>query len=95
MNAIEYVKATLPLPQRAAVTNKFALHTPWKLTNSEVMTLDALCEFGVFKLIARRLDISVTTVNDHMRSAYRKMDVHNSVRAAILWERYRREVDHD
>lgn len=55
------------------------------LTPRERECLLALAELDDAKSVARRLDLSPYTVNNHLQSAMRKLDVRKSDRAARLY----------
>lgn len=63
---------------------------PWKLSDRQEQIMDLMVECGCNKLIARRLDIPVRTLENHVARAIARMDVGNRMQAAIRWDRYRR-----
>lgn len=63
---------------------------PWGLTEAEARVMDALCDIGVDKRIARHLDVSSRTVEHQLRSARQRMNAGNRLLAALWWDRYRR-----
>lgn len=58
------------------------------LTGRERHVMCLLREGLSNKGIARRLNISEVTVKTHLTSAFRKLDVHNRVQAARVWQNY-------
>lgn len=56
------------------------------LTNRERHVMALLREGMSNKGIARRLNISEVTVKTHLTNAFRKLDVHNRVQAARVWQ---------
>jgi DNA-binding NarL/FixJ family response regulator len=54
------------------------------LTPREFDVLRALAKLGMAKAAARELGISAASVNDHCRSIYRKLEVHNQVRCVVV-----------
>lgn len=69
--------------------NKQRVANPWGLTLAEVDVLDEMCHHGVIAQAARRLHIKPCTVNDHLKAAYRKLDVHRMVVACVKFDRWR------
>lgn len=66
---------------------------PWGLTPAEVRAMDATCVYERHKVTARRLGITVRTIEAHMRSAYKKMGVaqldgSTRVHAMRVWLEY-------
>ena len=69
----------------------------WNLTPREVEVLDCLVELGCQKLIARRLCLSVRTVEIHMANIYEKTGAPRGgaggrVLVAVAWARHRLEA---
>lgn len=62
----------------------------WKLTQAEANVMDVMVATGCRKAAARRLEISAHTVASHTEAARRKMQVENTTRATVLWDRFRR-----
>ncbi len=54
-----------------------------RLSQRELQILARLAEGDSYKEIARRFGISVQTVNDHINSLYRKLEVHSRAHAAV------------
>lgn len=61
-------------------------YNPSGLTDREVEVLRLLADGLANKAIARRLNISQTTVKTHVTSIYRALDVHNRTQASRLAE---------
>ena len=64
-------------PQETAVTQMVRA----ALTPKELQVLHKLREGHAAKSVAHYMDISVYTVNQHLRSIYRKLNVHNRIEA--------------
>lgn len=65
--------------------------SPWRLTPCEANMMDAFVDTGCMKLVARSLGIALTTTHEHATNARAKIGVTNTPRAAVLWDRWRRE----
>lgn len=64
--------------------------SPWGLTQREADVMDAMSATGCSKTTARRLSISVYTVADNLASIRLKMNEHQTMRAVVVWDRWRR-----
>lgn len=64
----------------ASATHHTALDV--HLTDREVDVLKLIAQGASRKLIARELNISIHTANDHVKALYRKLNVSNNVEAA-------------
>ena len=51
--------------------------------------MDALCKYGSSKKIGLEIGMSEGTVVQHMLDIYGKMNCHNRVVAACIWQRWR------
>lgn len=63
---------------------------PWKLTNQEVATMNALIQHGKGKTAARAMGISHRTVEVYFCAIRKKMGVSSLVQAAVKWDRHLR-----
>lgn len=72
-----------PVPVAKAVSSEVPpRYNPAGLTDREIDVLRLLAEGLANKEIARRLQISQTTVKTHITSVYRTLDVHNRTQAS-------------
>lgn len=70
--------------------------SPWGLTPRQIEVLDALVELGCNKLVARKLGLSLPSVEYHMVHAGRRMTLSgNRVLMAVWWDRWRRGEDQE
>lgn len=67
-------------------------HTsPWGLTPSEVIVMDAMLEHGHQKRVAAELGLSKRTVEHHCQDVGRKMSLPGAgILKYLLWDRWRR-----
>lgn len=65
---------------------------PWGLTPRHWEVLDALVEHSEAKVMARHLGLGIGTVKTHLHEIYKRMGVPGQVRAAVVWDRWRRSV---
>ena len=73
---VEEGKRCLPKSQEVQSSQKFTKHLLFEgLTAREMVVLRLLAEGLSSVLIAERLVISLTTVNTHVRSIYRKLGI--------------------
>jgi hypothetical protein len=65
---------------------------PWGLTPKEAEAMDAMCATGNHKAAARRLDCALTTLDERVKIAGRKMNATpgDRLRKYIVWSIYRR-----
>lgn len=61
------------------------------LSPREADVVDAIVEHGCQKTAARILGLHEHTIAKHLDNARRKAGVSNTVRLAVLWDRYSRE----
>jgi DNA-binding NarL/FixJ family response regulator len=64
----------------------------YRLTNREEEILGLLALGLGYKEIASNKFISTETVKQHLKNIYRKMGVHNRVRASMVYSNYRKSV---
>lgn len=64
--------------------------SPWGLTQGQADVMDVVVATGSIKIAATRLGLSRHTVADHIRTVHRKMRQSQTMRAAVLWDRWRR-----
>lgn len=69
--------------------NKHQVQNPWGLTHAEVDTMDTLCALGTLVKAAERLNVRLHTFHVHMNRVRRKMDVHSTYSAIVLWTTWR------
>jgi DNA-binding CsgD family transcriptional regulator len=65
---------------------------PWDLPPRQAQCVQLLADIGCNKLIARHMGIDHRTVEEHLRRAFKRMDVPNRIVGAIQWDRWMREV---
>ncbi len=65
---------------------------PWNLTKREVETMDAMVEHYSIKRAANATGVAVYTLNDHIKSAVKKMKCEGSIiQKYLLWDRFRQQ----
>lgn len=80
------------------MSNPSIKESPWLLTPAQADTMDAMCATGDRREAAKRLSIAHATLVEHLRNVREKMQVPKTLRALILWDRWRRpfkEQEHD
>lgn len=68
------------------------MSNPWNLPARQEECVRLLAVVGCNKLIARQMGIDKRTVEEHLRRAFKRMDVPNRIVGAIQWDRWMREV---
>jgi len=68
------------------------IDNPWKLTPMQALVMDFVCEGMVSKQIGPALGISAKTVEVHRSRVMQRMGVVTPIRAAVLWDRHRRDT---
>lgn len=63
------------------VVKSFRIESESPLSNRETEVLRELCDGKSYKMIADDLSISETTVHSHIKSIYRKLEVHSQTEA--------------
>lgn len=61
------------------------------VTLRESQVLDALCELGQTDLVARKLGISIRTVENHIQRMMRENSHPNRLTLALAWDREKRK----
>jgi len=61
---------------------------PWKLSEREQEVLRLISEGKTNKEIASSLQISIHTVDAHIRRIFSRLGVRNRVQAALVWHGY-------
>lgn len=70
--------------QRTKVAN------PWRLSLCEVDVMDAIvADDDELDAIAAKLKVAPATLRSHTSSVRKRMGVNTTVRAAVLWDRWR------
>jgi hypothetical protein len=64
--------------------------SPWKLTPAEARAMDAIVEMGHQKLAARKLGLSLQTIQNTMTTARQKIGGVGVIAPYISWDRWRR-----
>lgn len=68
------------------------MNNPWKLSEGEVATLDAMTKCGNTKLAARERELAVNTIQAQLWRAKEKMGARNSTMALLMFDRWAREA---
>ena len=63
-------------------------HNPWDLSGQEQAVLDHVSAGLENKRIAEVMGLSVKTVEVYRHRAIKRMQAPNSIRAAVLWDRF-------
>jgi DNA-binding NarL/FixJ family response regulator len=63
---------------------------PWGLTARQTQVMDAYIVGGCLKRAAHNLDLSLTSVSDHVTNSKKKMGMATPFHALLQWDRYRR-----
>jgi hypothetical protein len=77
---------------RSGVKTKVApvkLTNPWRLTLGEVDVMDAILVADDVQDAAAKLRIALPTMRSHTSGVRKKMGVASTIRAAVLWDRWR------
>ena len=64
---------------------------PWGLRPSEIRTVEFLCDSGRQKTTAAMLNVSTSTVNDRLKTIYRKIGVNNKASCVGVWMAWRKD----
>lgn len=64
---------------------------PWDLTKEEYKAMDELVKYGSVKASSERSIESLAAVYAAVRRARKKMNATSTIRAALLWDRWKRE----
>lgn len=65
---------------------------PWGLTTREAEVFDAMTRLGCCKLVARELNRSVSTIEQHCWNAGSKFNERTSLLRYLAWDRWRRST---
>ena len=63
---------------------------PWRLTVKQAGLMDALCDAGDYKRIARDSGLAIKTIEQAFLGAARKLPGENRVQKILAWDRWRR-----
>lgn len=64
--------------------------SPWLLTETEADVMDTMVATACINVTAARLSVSRNTIADHLKQCRNKMGQRHTMRAVVLWDRWRR-----
>jgi DNA-binding NarL/FixJ family response regulator len=65
---------------------------PWGLSAKRLEAMSNLVELGCNKLVARRMNLSIHTVSEHITDARKQMGASNRLTAILKFDRWRQLV---